>query len=267
MAGGFKDRTSKGVFLYLRNNAKIFIRSFCHLKILHVALIEAALLGIIILSFILLAPVLVQKYADMSEAPALINQLDTIEPSVAIEGLQKAKDAMVSFFSITLGWFMALIMVYGIARAGQWLLVLQKKPSLSFFVRFVLYSVFYVIFIIIWTFLTLVVIKTEVYPMFFLVFSLPFLVYMNFVMQPCIAQSSALWKGIGRGINIAFKKLHLLWLPLLVIFSIFTTINSAFLAVYNATGYNITVIIYLVLMVFFLAWMKLYAFSLVEAHR
>jgi hypothetical protein len=255
-----------GFWSYLLSQWKAFKGSFLHFRLIHVALIEVLFLVAVILSIIFLGPIVLQDYATMSGATGVFNQLEDMDPSLALVQVQQIRQSMIEFFWVLILWALGLVASYGIAKAGQWLLITGRKTSIGFFLRFIGYTAIFITGFLLWSAITIAMFKEDVYPAFFLVVSLPLAVYLNFLFQPSIASTGRLWQGLKLGLKTAFTRIHHFILPWTAILTIFGVINSAFLAVYNRTESRIAVITYIVLLVFFIAWYKFYAHDLLAAY-
>ena len=257
---------------YIKNSWNLFVKSFKEFdtKVIFIVLYDLIFFSIVYISFITLAK-LIQNKALNINAPQL-EQLTQLQQTEIIQASSQLNNL---WLYIYIGVILTLLIIFIAAcifKGMIWFKIAGKKANKKTIIKlirtralFLLISIGFIIAIIplfislsvaikAQSLISVIILSTIIGLLWLIFINIKNLMYIYFTTTT---------NPIKKAFRIGIKKIHLLILPYIIMFIIFIIISQLYW-LYNFMPGNISTIITVLILLVYLAWFRIYLYTIVK---
>lgn len=238
----------------IKKTFKEFLNSFKNKKILWTFCYDLCLL---------LVAVILAKGASKLMASQLerlgLTDVQALTPEMISQQLGSIKTLAITFFIITIIFYILSVFNYSLFRTWVWTKIMNKLPTKAFVKRFFLLNLIWITCWIALFILGITTLSQEYYKYMIAIIAILY-IHLTTVLHHCFTWQQEIKKPIGKAFTIGIGHIGRFFIPYIYIIIIYIVITKAFVVVPTQAQY---IGIFVVLLLF-LAWYRVYMNSVIS---
>jgi hypothetical protein len=257
-----------GFISYLKKSLHAFLRSFQPgMRFLYVILIDILFYGLVIIGSVFWSNLLIEKFAIVKNAPAMLLKIESIDPAVLSSETARIQGAFTAMIAYVIIGVILLFILYSLAKGAIWTLIFKKKHSVAFYLRFAAASLMFAVSFILLALAAYYLVQEDKFVFIFVFIMLPISVYLLFMLHIMVTFTGRIWAGIRDAFAFGVGKLHLFILPFAILSILLFLIILLLSAVSQYLPDRLYAAIALLTFILFSSWSKFYLAEMVHAVR
>lgn len=202
----------------------------------------------------------IKKKAE-SAFPSLTD-INSLAAENSLKILPQLKGFIIYILAIIALYIAILIIAWALCEGTIWNLILNKKPSLKYYGKFLSLNIIWIIALILISLFSVLIFKKESAPYILIVLGIVF-IYITPLMYILFAKENKIFQSIKITFSLGFKKIHHFIIPYIVIFLIFLILGFIYVLLNNFQE-KLAAGIFIILLSVFITWVRYYLAEIVQ---